>query len=206
MGQGRAATQAQPCVTVIAARSAGGNRRGLALVVEAMRYLLRLFAAAVIAAALGAVMVTAAMRAWPRHVHVSAGWRGPVKVPPLDDLRVTSSFGRRGASMHAGVDLRARSGTAVRAVDDGVVARAGTSKRAGKHVVLALDSGWRAGYAHLSRIDVEERERVIAGQRIGLSGKTGRASGPHLHFELRAPTGSLVDPWPMVRAARRLLS
>ncbi len=171
-----------------------------------MRYLLRLAAAAVIAAALGAIMVTAAMRAWPRHVQASAGWRGPVRVPPLDDLRVTSSFGRRGGVFHAGVDLRARTGTPVRAVDDGVVARAGQSKRAGKHVVLALDSGWRAGYAHLSRIDVDERERVTAGQRIGLSGATGRASGPHLHLELRAPTGKLVDPWPMLRAARRALA
>ncbi|MCC7072977.1 MAG: M23 family metallopeptidase [Deltaproteobacteria bacterium] len=170
-----------------------------------MRYLIRLLAAALLAAALGAVMVTVAMRTWPQHVQVNAGWHGPIAAPPLDDLRVTSSFGRRGGSFHAGVDLRARSGTPVRAVDDGVVAKARHSKRAGKHVVLALDSGWRAGYAHLSRIDVEERERVRAGQRIGLSGATGRASGPHLHFELRAPTGKLVDPMAWLRAGRRAL-
>ncbi|MBI1946361.1 MAG: M23 family metallopeptidase [Deltaproteobacteria bacterium] len=171
-----------------------------------MRYLARLTVAAVIAALLGAASVAAAMRAWPRHVQVQAGWGGPIKVPPLEALRVTSSFGPRGVSVHAGVDLRAKKGTPVRAVDDGVVARAGTSKRAGKHVVLALDSGWRAGYAHLSRIDVEAKQRVVAGQRIGLSGATGRATGPHLHFELRAPGGKLVDPWPLLRAGRRLLS
>lgn len=171
-----------------------------------MRYLVRLTAAALIAAFLGASFVLVAMRTWPQQVQVHAGWHGPISVPPLDDLRVTSSFGRRGATVHAGVDLRARRGTPVRAVDDGVVARAGDSKRAGKHVVLALDSGWRAGYAHLSRIDVVAKERVVAGQRIGLSGATGRATGPHLHFELCAPNGKLVDPWPVVRAAQRLLS
>ncbi|OGQ11383.1 MAG: hypothetical protein A2138_27015 [Deltaproteobacteria bacterium RBG_16_71_12] len=171
-----------------------------------MRYLLRLAAAAMIAALLGAGLVTVAMRTWPKQVQVHAGWHGPIAVPPLDGLRVTSSFGRRGVTVHAGVDLRARKGTPVRAVDDGVVARAGENKRAGKYVVLALDSGWRAGYAHLSQVDVAAKQRVVAGQRIGLSGATGRARGPHLHFKLRAPSGKLVDPWPLLRAGRRLLS
>lgn len=171
-----------------------------------MRYLLRLATACVIAALLGATLVVVAMRTWPRQVEVRAGWRGPVQVAPLDDVRVTSSFGRRGLTLHAGIDLRARVGTPVRAIDDGVVARAGQTRRAGKRVVLALDSGWRAGYAHLSRIDVEQHERVVAGQRIGLSGATGHATGPHLHLELRTPTGRLVDPMPYLRAGWRRLT
>ena len=70
-----------------------------------MRYLLRLAAAAMIAALLGAGLVTVAMRTWPKQVQVHAGWHGPIAVPPLDGLRVTSSFGRRGVTVHAGVDL-----------------------------------------------------------------------------------------------------
>ena len=71
--------------------------------------------------------------------------------------------------------------------------------------VLALDSGWRAGYAHLSRVDVTKRDRVVAGQQVGLSGATGKVSGPHLHFEVRAPSGKLVDPRPYLQAGRRAL-
>ena len=170
-----------------------------------MRFLLRLFLASVVAALLGAATVWGACAWAPGRVVAKAGWQGPVRVPPLDELRVTSSFGRRGLSVHAGVDLRARTGTPVYAVDDGVVARADESKRAGKRVVLALDSGWRAGYAHLSRVDVKKRERVVAGQQVGLSGATGKVSGPHLHFELRAPSGKLVDPRPYLQAGRRAL-
>lgn len=170
-----------------------------------MRFLVRLFLGAVVAALIGAATVWGATRTTSSGVVARAGWQGPLKVPPLSDLRVTSSFGRRGLSVHAGVDLRARTGTPVFAVDDGVVARADESRRAGKRVVLALDSGWRAGYAHLSRVDVKKRERVLAGQRIGLSGATGRVSGPHLHFELRAPDGKLVDPRPWLRAGQRAL-
>lgn len=170
-----------------------------------MRFLLRLLLGSVVAALLGAGVVWAATGGGAPRVQARAGWQGPVKMPPLSELQVTSSFGQRGFAVHAGVDLRARTGTPVFAVDDGVVARADESKRAGKRVVLALDSGWRAGYAHLSRIDVKKRERVVAGQRIGLSGATGKVSGPHLHFELRAPNGKLVDPRPWLRAGQRAL-
>ena len=118
-------------------------------------------------------------------------------------MRVTSSYGWRRGKFHAGVDLRARDGAPLYAVAPGVVAKA--VKRdvgaGGKSVVLALDSGWRAGYAHMSRVDVEKRERVVAGTQVGLAGSTGHASGPHLHFELRAPSGALVDPIPYVPAA-----
>jgi murein DD-endopeptidase MepM/ murein hydrolase activator NlpD len=168
-----------------------------------MRVLARLVVASLLCALVGGALVVLAARVAPRQVGAHAYWRGPVRALPLDDVHVTSSFGRRGLSFHAGVDLRARTGTPVRAIDDGVVARADETRRAGKRVVLALDSGWRAGYAHLSRVDVEKHERVAAGQRIGLSGATGRVSGPHLHLELRAPSGRLVDPWPALRAGQR---
>jgi murein DD-endopeptidase MepM/ murein hydrolase activator NlpD len=186
---------------------AGGSRMSasISMVRLAMRVLLRLFLVCVVCALLGGALAVGLTRASLGAVSAQAHWRGPVRALPLDDVHVTSSFGRRGLSLHAGVDLRARTGTPVRAIDSGTVARADETRRAGKRVVLALDSGWRAGYAHLSRIDVKQRERVVAGQRIGLSGATGRVSGPHLHLELRAPTGKLVDPWPYLRAGQRAL-
>ena len=66
-------------------------------------------------------------------------------------------------------------------------------------MVVRLDDGWRVSYAHLSRIDVVEGQRLAAGTSVGLAGATGHASGPHLHFEMRDPRSrALVDPWPLL--------
>jgi murein DD-endopeptidase MepM/ murein hydrolase activator NlpD len=59
--------------------------------------------------------------------------------------------------------------------------------------VLAHGSGVRTFYAHLSRIDVRLGQRVASGSTVGLVGATGRATGPHLHFEVRL-RGAAVDP------------
>jgi murein DD-endopeptidase MepM/ murein hydrolase activator NlpD len=60
-------------------------------------------------------------------------------------------------------------------------------------VVLAHGQGVRTRYAHLSRIDVQVGQRVVAGSTVGLVGATGEASGPHLHFEVLL-RGANVDP------------
>lgn len=144
----------------------------------------------------------------------AAGWRltpragpspprSPVKRAPLSSLVVTSPYGWRGLSFHSGVDLRARAGEPLAAVGAGVVEKTGSGGRGGQRVVLKLDDGWRAGYAHLSRVDVKEGQRVEPGARIGLAGATGHATGPHLHFELREPRSrALVDPWPLLKPHR----
>lgn len=125
--------------------------------------------------------------------------RGPVKRPPTAPLIVTSAYGRRGLGWHSGVDLRAREGAPLAAVGPGVVERARLQRRGGLSVIVKLDDGWRAGYAHLSRIDVAEGQRVDQGTTVGLAGATGHATGPHLHFELRDPRSrALVDPWPLL--------
>jgi hypothetical protein len=173
---------------------------------------LRLTAAAAVSAVVGAVVGAAltARReeavpcpsragrcdAADRHVAGVPHPGGPVQVPPLPELVVTSPFGPRGARFHTGVDLRARSGAPLQSVAGGVVERTGRGGPGGNTVVVKLDSGWRAGYAHLSRVDVRVGERVGAGARVGLAGATGKASGPHLHFELRGQHGRLVDPAP----------
>lgn len=171
---------------------------------SAVRIFLALFVSLTFGVACGALLTLATHGdEVTRAVSHRAVVAGIVMVPPVDQVRVTSSYGWRRGKFHAGVDLRAREGAPLYAVAPGVVTQA--VKRdtgvGGKRVVLALDSGWRAGYAHMSRVDVERRERVVAGTQVGLAGSTGRASGPHLHFELRAPNGALVDPMPYVAAA-----
>ena len=101
---------------------------------------------------------------------------------------------RSESDYHDGIDIRAAEGTAVRATAAGKVLFAGAEPRQfGNLVVIDHGNGWTSSYAFLSRITVSENEEVRAGERVGLSGKTGRAKGPELHFELRR-NNRPVDP------------
>jgi murein DD-endopeptidase MepM/ murein hydrolase activator NlpD len=98
------------------------------------------------------------------------------------------------SNYHEGLDIRATVGTAVRASAAGRVLFAGDEPRQfGKLVVVEHDGGWQSAYAFLSRITVKEGDSVGAGERVGLSGQTGLARGPELHFELRR-SNRPVDP------------
>ena len=106
------------------------------------------------------------------------------------------------ADYHDGIDIRAAEGTAVRAAAAGKVLFAGTEPRQfGNLVVIDHGDGWNTAYAFLSRVTVTKDEEVRAGERIGLSGKTGRAKGPELHFELRR-NNRPVDPAEALPEAR----
>jgi len=112
---------------------------------------------------------------------------------------VTSSFAEaRGARRHQGLDLAAAKGTPVRATADGVVTVAGRSGDWGRLVVIEHGGGWETRYAHLSHIRVERGERVARGQEIGTVGRSGNATGDHLHYEVRHADQPL-DPWPTLR-------
>lgn len=105
---------------------------------------------------------------------------------PLATLQVTSPFGDRRGRFHDGVDLRAPMGTVVYAVDDGMVIHSASNIRGyGRMVLIRHDSGLISVYAHNSRNLVKSGQRVRKGQRVALSGRSGRTSGPHLHFEIR---------------------
>jgi murein DD-endopeptidase MepM/ murein hydrolase activator NlpD len=105
---------------------------------------------------------------------------------PLAKIKVTSEFGRRGRDFHEGVDLRARSGTPVLAAQSGVVLYAGGGIRGyGRLVVIRHAHGLATVYAHNSRLLVKRGQKIRQGQRVALSGATGRCRGPHLHFEVR---------------------
>lgn len=118
--------------------------------------------------------------------------------PPLDGP-LGDRFGPRGTRFHAGVDFPAPRRTPVVAAEAGRVVWARRRRGGwGLLVTVAHSNGVRTMYAHLSRIDVRIGQRVDAGTRLGLVGATGRAFGPHLHFEVRL-RGAAIDPLTALR-------
>jgi murein DD-endopeptidase MepM/ murein hydrolase activator NlpD len=94
---------------------------------------------------------------------------------------------------HRGADFRAKPGTPVLAAGDGVVVFAGRQSGYGNVIYVDHGGGVVTRYAHLRRIETRKDQAVTAGERIGQVGSTGRATGPHLHFEIRLD-GRAVDP------------
>ena len=128
----------------------------------------------------------------------SGDFRAPVHAAPTDSFGTRRTFNGALASIHEGMDFRAVTGTPVRAGNSGVVVLAQSLYYEGNCVVIDHGLGLFTISMHLSRIDVHEGERVIAGQRIGLSGATGRVTGPHLHWAVRWQNAYL-DPAKLLR-------
>jgi murein DD-endopeptidase MepM/ murein hydrolase activator NlpD len=123
---------------------------------------------------------------------------------PLESVHVTSQFGKRGSEFHEGVDLKASTGTSVYAAQSGRVIYAGKKINGyGKLVVIRHEKGIATVYAHNSKILVKHGDRVKKGQKVAISGKSGRVSGPHLHFEIRKGV-SAVDPLRVMPKPRTL--
>lgn len=93
---------------------------------------------------------------------------------------------------HTGWDQRAPVGTPIQAAAAGVVDFAGRLDIRGNYVIIDHGYGLHSGYAHLSQAHVTRGQTVAAGQIIGMSGNTGRSSGPHLHWEMIV-NGEWVD-------------
>jgi murein DD-endopeptidase MepM/ murein hydrolase activator NlpD len=110
-----------------------------------------------------------------------------------DKRRYLYSNGGVDTSVHAGVDIAVPVGTKVRAAGRGRVVFAGMRIVTGNTVIVEHLPGLYSIYMHLSKIQVRIGEVVERGAAIALSGKTGLATGPHLHWELRAG-GEAVDP------------
>jgi hypothetical protein len=137
-------------------------------------------------------------RALARETHSNPRlWRAPFR-PPRPG-KVTSRFGTarefngRVTTRHLGTDFAGRVGAPVRASNRGVVGLVAAFYLAGYAVYLDHGAGLVTGYFHLSRIDVARGDTVAAGQVIGAVGRTGRATGPHLHWIARYG-GVTVDP------------
>lgn len=118
---------------------------------------------------------------------------------------VSSPFGWRsdpldgGARFHRGIDLKAVYGREVPTAAEGRVVFAGEQGGYGQTVVIDHPNGYRTRYAHLSAIDVSVGQELAQGAIVGRVGRTGRATGPHLHFEV-SKDGQTVNPEELARA------
>jgi murein DD-endopeptidase MepM/ murein hydrolase activator NlpD len=125
------------------------------------------------------------------------GWDLPF-LPPVEEYRPVGFGSRRvingePRSPHTGVDIHLPAGTPVRAIAAGSVAFCGEQFFGGRSVVLDHGGGLFSVYYHLREAAVEEGGRVEKGETIGTVGSSGRATGPHLHFGVRA-SGGRIDP------------
>lgn len=126
------------------------------------------------------------------------GFRAPVNAAATDSFGTRRTFNGKLDSIHKGMDFRARKGTVVRAGNNGIVVLARPLYFEGNCVIIDHGMGLYTLSMHFSRIDVHEGERVLKGQRLGLSGATGRVTGPHLHWAVRWQ-GAYLDPAKMLR-------
>ena len=115
----------------------------------------------------------------------SGDFRAPVRAAPTDSFGTQRTFNGKLASVHKGMDFRARMGTPVHASNSGVVVLAERLYFEGNCVVIDHGLGLYTIAMHLSKIDVHDGEHVAKGQLLGLSGATGRVTGPHLHWAVR---------------------
>jgi murein DD-endopeptidase MepM/ murein hydrolase activator NlpD len=127
-----------------------------------------------------------------------ASFRAPVTGPRSEPFGTRRTFNGKLASIHKGMDFRVRPGTPVRAGNSGVVVLARPLYYEGNCVVIDHGLGFFTISMHLSQIAVKEGLRVARGQRLGLSGATGRVTGPHLHWAVRWQ-GAYLDPAKLLR-------
>lgn len=112
---------------------------------------------------------------------------------PLPGAHVISPYGGRGRRGHAGVDIKTKPNDKVLAAFDGVVTQSGPYFGYGNYIVIRHAFGFSTCYSHQSKNFVKVGQKVKAGEVIGLTGQTGRATTPHLHFEIRF-CGRTIDP------------
>ena len=132
---------------------------------------------------------------------------------PVSGARLTSGFGMRRhpllgySKMHTGVDFGVPSGTPIKAAGSGVIESAGRLGAYGIAVKIKHTGKYETLYAHMSRLATGIRAgvKVNQGQTIGYVGSTGRSTGPHLHYEVRA-NDRPVNPTRVKLAGARKLS
>jgi murein DD-endopeptidase MepM/ murein hydrolase activator NlpD len=149
----------------------------------------------------------AALRALLSNTSPERLWSGPFLAPVPGPS--TSSFGTRTIfngerrAPHGGADFVSPAGTPIKAPNGGIVLLARDQYFTGNTVVLDHGLGLFSVLAHLSRLEVREGETVAAGDIVGRVGATGRVTGPHLHWAVRA-AGARVDPLSVLEVLGRI--
>ena len=116
---------------------------------------------------------------------------------PLENYRLTGRFGDVSGlwrKEHTGLDFAAPSGTPIHAIAAGTITAASYDDSYGNKTVLSLDDGTDLWFCHQTRFAVSVGERVEAGELIGFVGRTGNATGYHVHIEIHPGGGDPVDP------------
>jgi murein DD-endopeptidase MepM/ murein hydrolase activator NlpD len=127
-----------------------------------------------------------------------------VSAPLNSALFVTSDFGERfhpilqRETLHAGIDLRANF-EIVNAIANGIIVKEDYDTRSGNYIVIQHGNGIESIYCHLSKFLCRPGDLIFAGDRIAVSGATGAATAPHLHFAIKE-NGKFIDPIPLLRA------
>lgn len=117
---------------------------------------------------------------------------------PVNKARLTRGYLPEKRRPHLGIDLAAPKGTPILASKGGTVIYTGREFRGyGRMVLIESGDGWATLYAHFDKILVSEGQVVHQGEVIGAMGRTGRATGVHLHFEIRKNRGP-IDPLPLL--------
>ncbi|MFJ2136396.1 peptidoglycan DD-metalloendopeptidase family protein [Streptomyces sp. NPDC087845] len=131
--------------------------------------------------------VTESKTSAPAGRSTGSGYAHPVPGNHTTGYRASGSNWSSGS--HTGIDFPVFTGTSVKAITSGTVVTAGWGGAYGNQVVIKHADGHYSQYGHLSSLSVSAGQSVSTGQQIGLSGSTGNATGPHLHFEVRTGPG-----------------
>ncbi|MFJ6198460.1 peptidoglycan DD-metalloendopeptidase family protein [Micromonospora sp. NPDC092111] len=126
----------------------------------------------------------------------------PSWVVPMAGAEITSCYGQRSGTLHAGIDFAMPAGTPIHAAAAGTVVKAGdVGDGYGNSVFVDHGNGYLTHYAHQSSLKVTVGDHVTAGEVIGYEGSTGDSTGPHLHFEVhQGQMWNQIDPAPFLRA------
>lgn len=128
---------------------------------------------------------------------------------PAPGHSISSTFGVRKdpllgtPALHSGMDFRVPTGSAARTTAAGTVVKAGWNGGYGRMVEIDHGGGFATRYAHLSKIEVKEGQKVGKGEVVGKAGSSGRSTGPHLHYEVRH-NGTAVNPVRFLKLGRKV--
>ncbi|AFL87617.1 metalloendopeptidase-like membrane protein [Terriglobus roseus DSM 18391] len=123
----------------------------------------------------------------------SGNFQKPVAAPSTESFGESRILNEERSSLHRGTDYPVKEGTPVLAANAGIVVLAETMFYEGNCVIIDHGDRFFTIYMHLEKLGVKEGDRVEKGARLGLSGSTGRVTGPHMHFGVRW-NGAYLDP------------